>query len=123
MFYINNMTQILCNFKEQSKIVRTGGIPLFGGGGLKRATQATPPPLCGAWVWRFHMWKRQIESPKRPNESPKWNARLGEGGSAERHFSNNLTMKQYFMMLISHKRSAKPAPFSLKCQSLPISFP
>jgi hypothetical protein len=32
MFYINNMTQMSCNFKEQSKIVRTGGIPLWGEG-------------------------------------------------------------------------------------------
>ncbi len=32
MFYINNMTQMSCNFREQSKIVRTGGIPLWGEG-------------------------------------------------------------------------------------------
>jgi hypothetical protein len=32
MFYINNMTQISCNFREQSKIARTGGIPLWGEG-------------------------------------------------------------------------------------------
>ena len=32
MFYINNMTQMSCNFKEQSKIVITGGIPLWGEG-------------------------------------------------------------------------------------------
>ena len=30
MFQINNMTQMSCNFREQSKIVRTGGIPLWG---------------------------------------------------------------------------------------------
>jgi hypothetical protein len=40
MFYINNMTQMSCNFKEQSKIVRTGGIPLWGRGVL---SQAKPP--------------------------------------------------------------------------------
>jgi hypothetical protein len=32
MFYINNMTQMSCNFKEQSKIVKPGGIPLWGEG-------------------------------------------------------------------------------------------
>ncbi len=32
MFQINNMTQMSCNFREQSKIVRTGGIPLWGEG-------------------------------------------------------------------------------------------
>ena len=30
MFQINNMTQMSCNFREQCKIVRMGGIPLWG---------------------------------------------------------------------------------------------
>jgi hypothetical protein len=41
MAYINNMTQMSCNFNEQSKIVRTGGIPLWGRGA---SSQAKPPP-------------------------------------------------------------------------------
>jgi hypothetical protein len=44
MFYINNMTQMSCNFKEHSKIVRTGGISLWGRGA---SSQAKPPPPCG----------------------------------------------------------------------------
>ncbi len=45
MFYINNMTQMSCNFKEQSKIVRTGGIPLWGEGPepSQAATHSVPP--------------------------------------------------------------------------------
>ncbi len=45
MFYINNMTQMSCNFKEQSKIVRTGGIPLWGEGPepSQAATHSFPP--------------------------------------------------------------------------------
>ncbi len=35
MFYINNMTQMSCNFKEQSKIRIKGRIPLCGGGGTQ----------------------------------------------------------------------------------------
>ncbi len=58
MFYINNMTQMPCNFKEQSKIVSTGG----GGGGLK-PSQATPqqatPHLS---VSRYRMENRQVRS-------------------------------------------------------------
>jgi hypothetical protein len=46
MFYINNMTQMSCNFKEQSKIVSTGGIPLWGEGPepSQAATHSVPPP-------------------------------------------------------------------------------
>jgi hypothetical protein len=56
MFYINNMTQMSCNFKEQSKIDGNPSYP--------------PPP-----VWRLdlapsHVEKRQVESPKRPNGPP-----------------------------------------------------
>jgi len=42
MFQINNMTQMSCNFKEQSKIVRTGGIHLWGRGASR--CQPKPPP-------------------------------------------------------------------------------
>ncbi len=36
MFQINNMTQMSCNFREQSKIVRMG----------EKMSQTKPPPLC-----------------------------------------------------------------------------
>ena len=45
MFYINNMTQMSCNFKEQSKIVRTGGIPLWGEGPEPSQTTLIASPL------------------------------------------------------------------------------
>ena len=38
MFQINNMTQMSCNFREQCKIVRMGGIP------LKNEPNQTSPP-------------------------------------------------------------------------------
>jgi hypothetical protein len=47
--YIYNMTQMSCNFKEQSKIVRMGGIPLWGEGGLK-SSQATPQHVKNVWM-------------------------------------------------------------------------
>ena len=52
MFQINNMTQMSCNFREQSKIVRTGGIPLWGEG--PEPSQATLiasplPPCLACW--------------------------------------------------------------------------
>ncbi len=42
MICINNMTQMSCNFKEQSKIVRTEGIHLWGRGASR--CQPKPPP-------------------------------------------------------------------------------
>ncbi len=45
MFYINNMTQMLCNFKEQSKIVRTGGIPMWGEGPEQSLATCIASPL------------------------------------------------------------------------------
>ena len=54
MFQINNMTQMSCDFREQSKIVRTGGIPLWGEG--PEPSQATliasPLPPCLACLPR-----------------------------------------------------------------------
>ncbi len=54
MFHINNMTQMSYNFREQSKIVRTGGIPLWGEG--PEPSQATliasPLPPCLACLPR-----------------------------------------------------------------------
>ena len=38
MFQINNMTQMSCNFREQCKIVRMGGIPL-----MNKPNQTSPP--------------------------------------------------------------------------------
>jgi hypothetical protein len=44
MFYINNMTQMSCNFKEQSKIRIKGRIPLCVGGGTQDGTPSHLPP-------------------------------------------------------------------------------
>jgi hypothetical protein len=44
MVYINNMTQMSCNFKEQSKIVRTGGFSLFGGKPDRGLPKPPPTP-------------------------------------------------------------------------------
>ncbi len=66
----------------------------------QRATQAIPP-LCGVWIWRFKPWRnaklsRQNAQVRRPNGTRDWGR-----GSAERHFSNNSTLKKYFKMLIN----------------------
>ena len=49
MFQINNMTQMSCNFREQSKIVRTGGIPLWGEGPEPSQATLIASPLPPAW--------------------------------------------------------------------------
>jgi hypothetical protein len=92
MFYINNMTQMSCNFKEQSKIERTGGIPLWGRG-ASRWQPKPPPPPCEATelgdsphgklpdcVAKTPKWVARL---RRQNESPLWSARMrcqGKGG-------------------------------------------
>ena len=61
MFQINNMTQMSCNFREQSNIVRTGGIPLWGEG--PEPSQATliasPLPPCLACLPRGEARSRE----------------------------------------------------------------
>ena len=44
MFQINNMTQMSCNFREHSKIVRTGGIPLKNEPNQTSPLTSSPPP-------------------------------------------------------------------------------
>ncbi len=44
----------------------------------QRATQATPPCVASGFG-ALKVEKSQVEPPKRPNETPKWNAWLGEG--------------------------------------------
>jgi hypothetical protein len=88
MFYINNMTQMSCNFIEQSKIERTRGIPLWGRGASRWQPKPPPPPLCGDRVGRLPTWKvarlcRQNAKMGRQNESPLWSTRMrcqGKGG-------------------------------------------
>ena len=44
MFQINNMTQMSCNFREQCKIVRMGGIPLWREPNQTSPLTSSPPP-------------------------------------------------------------------------------
>ena len=62
MFQINNMTQMSCNFREQCKIVRMGGIPLTNKPNQTSPPTTSPPPgrawacavevlhVLGAWI-------------------------------------------------------------------------
>ena len=84
MFQINNMTQMSCNFREQSKIVRTGGIPLWG-----EPNQTSPltsrPPQASAWVSVFGLcatWgKPEPARITRETKAPRTGAKIrGEGG-------------------------------------------
>ena len=66
MFQINNMTQMSCNFREQSKIVRTGGIPLWGE--PNQTSPLTSSPTQAARITR-------------ETEAPRTGAKIrGEGG-------------------------------------------
>ena len=49
MFQINNMTQMSCNFREQCKIVRMGGIPLMNKPNQTSPPTTSPPPG-SAWA-------------------------------------------------------------------------
>ena len=49
MFQINNMTQMSCNFREQCKIVRMGGIPLMNEPNQTSPPTTSPPPG-SAWA-------------------------------------------------------------------------
>jgi hypothetical protein len=46
------MTQMSCNFKEQSKIVRTGGIPLWGEGPEPSQADIHSVPLPPTIPWK-----------------------------------------------------------------------
>ncbi len=94
----------------------------MGGGKPTRGLPKPPPPLWRpSWVTP-HVESRQIGSPKCPNESPEWGARVREGGRANCHFSNNSTMKQYFKMFIFAWRCVFLALSLLQYQNSPISF-
>jgi hypothetical protein len=87
MCYINNMTQRSCNFKDQSKIVRTGGIPLWGEGPepSQAATHSVPPPHLFAKrrVLRADFPRGEAKSAKkRPRGNSPWRLATlrGEGG-------------------------------------------
>jgi hypothetical protein len=61
-------------------------------------SQPPPPhPPCGIWIWCFNMWRNA----KLSCQNAQIERATGRGGSPERHFSNNSTVKQYFKMLIN----------------------
>jgi hypothetical protein len=87
MFYINNMTQMSCNFREQSKIVRTGGIPLWGEG--PEPSQATliasplphPPVNRRVFLSGFPRGEPEFAEFIHHGNPPFWAANFrGEGG-------------------------------------------
>ena len=76
MFQINNMTQMSCNFREQSKIVRTGGIPLWGEPNQTSPLTSRPPQASALATWR----KPGSARITRETEAPRTGAKIrGEG--------------------------------------------
>jgi len=75
MFQINNMTQMSCNFREQCKIVRMGGIPLKNEPNQTSPPARSPPPRqclgmrsggparveCLDWPYTFAVGTRRID--------------------------------------------------------------
>ena len=84
MFQINNMTQMSCNFREQSKIVRTGGIPLWGK--PNQTSPLTSPPTQASALASvfggFATWgKPEPARITSETEAPRTGAKIrGEGG-------------------------------------------
>ena len=84
MFQINNMTQMSCNFREQSKIVRTGGIPLWGE--PNQTSPLTSPPTqvssLASVFGGFATWRKPGSARiTRQTEAPRTGAKIrGEGG-------------------------------------------
>jgi hypothetical protein len=72
MFFINNMTQMSCNFKEQSKIERTGGIPLCERWASRWQPKPPPPPHVALELGD----SPRGETPDRVAKTPEW-----EGGT------------------------------------------
>ena len=76
MFQINNMTQMSCNFREQSKIVRTGGIPLWGEPSQTSPLTSRPPQASALATWR----KPGCAKLTRQTEAPSTGAKIREEG-------------------------------------------
>jgi hypothetical protein len=90
MICINNMTKISCNFKEQSKIVRTGGIPFWGRGASRcqpKRPSTTPRPDSAEFTRR----ENAISGRGRGIET----RRKGKGGENNAKL-NNSTTELYF---------------------------
>jgi len=80
MFQINNMTQMSCNFREQSKIVRTGGIPLWEEGPEPSQATLIASPLPPAWPV-CHVVKPKAAGISCQSQAPRRAAKdRGEGG-------------------------------------------
>jgi hypothetical protein len=67
------------------------------------------------------MGTRRNDPPRPATCHATWRGGEG-GGGGTRYFSKSSLIKEYFKILISHKRRVMLSPFLLQCQSSPISF-
>jgi len=73
MFQINNMTQMSCNFREQCKIVRMGGIPLWREPNQTSPLTSPPTQASALATWR----KPGSARITRETEAPRSGGRAG----------------------------------------------
>jgi hypothetical protein len=110
-FIIYNMTQMSCNFKKQSKIRKTGRIPLCEGGGSKMATQARLYPPS----WRNFPQNLQVCHLTPPRDWPasaRQGVACGGGGGKSAISSNTLQIIVILRNLF----------YKIEVQSLPLPY-